>query len=190
MQYKSDLRFSSSHFTSHLVSPKKLTDMDLTGLERAALETAFPNVIANTASEPSCCSCLGAALGWTVCDLFPPFLLVVLWNVLPAGIFTSFFYLSHFLIYANPYHTTDGTRPFAIIPLAITFLLPPAFILLNLSCACYLHGKTFGRDLTTATVVAYGSFGLMGIAWFLVLFGLCTEGLWRNYFNLMESKYK
>src|SRR5271168_842439 len=38
-------------------------------------------------------------------------LLLVLLQVLPVGIFFGLFYLTHYLKYANPWHSTENSRP-------------------------------------------------------------------------------
>jgi hypothetical protein len=114
----------------------------MSGKELSHLEAQRPSPAAHSAqrqcaaSAPvsediSCSECISAVLAWATCDVLLPIVLVLLWNVLPAIIFVSFFYLTHFLMYANPYHTTDGTRPFAVLVIVITFLIACGSSVLN-----------------------------------------------------------
>jgi hypothetical protein len=135
--------------------------------------------------------CINTFRAWVAREVLLPVLLVLLWNVLPAIIFGSVFYLAHFLFYANPYHTTDGSRPFALLVLLVAFFLAAAIAILNIVGLILSDEYIFGpsrHSLITAKVVSYGLLGLLVVGWLIVTVGLPLDGIQRNYFNLTESK--
>jgi hypothetical protein len=147
------------------------------------------------ASEPvsediSCSECISRFLAWAACDVLLPMILVLLWNVIPAIIFVSLFYLAHFLLYANPYHTTDGTRPFAVLVVVIAFVIACGSSGLN-SLGIMLSRESIfrrKRSLITAKVVSYGLLGLFTVGWIIVAAGFLWDGINRNYFHFTESE--
>jgi len=130
------------------MSPKGMTAM-----EPSRLEAQRPAPMRDTESD--LCSYLSSFLQWAVGDVFVSFLLMLLWNFLPAVVFVLVFYLFHFLSYANPFHSMTD-RPFARLVLFISFLLAIASIVLNSISMSHVNNEIFSPLITTAKVVTFG----------------------------------
>ena len=182
---------SSPQFTKHIMSGKELSHLEAQRPVPAAHSTQRQCAASEPVSDDiSCSECISTILAWAACDVLLPLILVLLWNVIPAIIFGSFFYLAHFLLYANPYHTTDGTRPFALLVIFIAFLIACGSSVLNSCGIAFSHEYIFRRkrSLTTAKVVSYGLLGLLTLGWIIVAIGFLWDGINRNYFHFTESE--
>lgn len=125
---------------------------------------------------------------FTLTSVVLPFLLTLLVNVLPFGIFWVLFCLFHVLKYRTPSHSK-----LAILFAVLLLLVALATVVMNIYGVFFakkIHEKLFRRKVkATGRVTLMVGFGVMIITWIVIAISAGIDGLTKDYFQFGEARY-